>query len=436
MQDLLCPILQLAIILPGILLAYLPMKQHLCTKGKKLVAILVPLLCLLCVIGGVLCYSFHLETLQMMFVLTMIVGIIYIKTLTVSRWKSINVVLAICAAFSCVSSIARALDSMLHPNNTLPWFGLNTIFFFHLMCWGFVALAWHPATHAASELIEEENIAQTWYVFWILPVVFIALNLFMIPIKPGILYQGRILQGYIIISVAFLAILALFYTMFYLMARSMNKNKCLWQENQFLSMEHAQYDSLLFSIEETRQARHDMRHHFNALSALAEQESWADLKQYLNKLQTNIPNTDLMLCDNTIISGVASYYGTLYKQHEIPYSFELDMPATLPVEDMNICVVLSNLLENALEASLRTKENMRRIKVQMYMHSERILLIIVENTFDGIIREKNGKFQSSKRIGDGIGIQSVRQIAETNGGYSRFTYEDGVFCANVMLRGD
>ena len=51
----------------------------------------------------------------------------------------------------------------------------------------------------------------------------------------------------------------------------------------------------------------------------------------------------------------------------------------------------------------------------------------MENTFEGKIQEKNHIFQSSKRPGNGVGIQSVRHIAEKNGGDSSFTYENGVF---------
>ncbi|WP_423774745.1 GHKL domain-containing protein [Bilophila wadsworthia] len=51
------------------------------------------------------------------------------------------------------------------------------------------------------------------------------------------------------------------------------------------------------------------------------------------------------------------------------------------------------------------------------------------------MREKDGVFQSSKRKGEGVGIQSVRHIAEKSGGVSTVTYQDGLFCAKVMLCG-
>lgn len=81
---------------------------------------------------------------------------------------------------------------------------------------------------------------------------------------------------------------------------------------------------------------------------------------------------------------------------------------------------MSNLLENALEASLKTAPANRRIKVQAHLHSDYMVLLTVENAFEGMIHKKDGVFQSSKRRGEGVGIQSVRHIAEKNGGYSRF----------------
>ena len=129
------------------------------------------------------------------------------------------------------------------------------------------------------------------------------------------------------------------------------------------------------------------------------------------------------------------YYYTLAKRENIPFFAKIDLPETLPVDEIDTCLVLSNLLENALEACLRTTPTRRQIQVTAYLHGERLLLIEVENTFDGEIKEKNGIFSSSKRRGNGIGIQSVEHLAEKNGGASTFTHEDGVFSAKVMLCG-
>ena len=70
---------------------------------------------------------------------------------------------------------------------------------YNLFCILFVLLIWYPASHSVKEMVEDENLAQTWYVFWILPVLVIGLNLALIPKYNTILHTQRFLRGYIVI---------------------------------------------------------------------------------------------------------------------------------------------------------------------------------------------------------------------------------------------
>ncbi|MEI3349400.1 MAG: ATP-binding protein [Dysosmobacter sp.] len=105
-------------------------------------------------------------------------------------------------------------------------------------------------------------------------------------------------------------------------------------------------------------------------------------------------------------------YLALAKREDIPFRTKLDLPESLPIDEVDMCLVLSNLLENALEASLRTAPARRQIEITAYVHAKRLLLIEVVNAFDGKVNEKNGVFLSSKRKESGIGIQAVNHIAE------------------------
>ena len=169
-----------------------------------------------------------------------------------------------------------------------------------------------------------------------------------------------------------------------------------------------------------------MRHQMNQLSALAEAGDLDGLKAYLAKTVSRIPELDMSFCENRAADSVVGYYCALAKREGIPFCAKLDLPQTLPVDEIDMCLVLSNLLENAFEASLRTAPARRKIEVTAYVHAARLVLIEAENAFDGEI---------NKRKGNGIGIQSVRHIAEKSGGASTVTYQDGLFCAKVMLRG-
>ena len=239
-----------------------------------------------------------------------------------------------------------------------------------------------------------------------------------------------------LLSFVWVLFLMLFFNaIFLLMAISINRNVRLQQENQLLSMQQQRYESLKAAIEEARQARHDLRHQLCQLAALAEEGNLEKIKAYLSGAVSRIPSLELHFCENRAADGVVGYYCALAKREQIPFSVQLDLPECLPVDEVELCLVLSNLLENALEASLRTAPARRRIELTAYLHSGSLALIQVENTYDGVIREKGGVFQSSKRKGDGVGLLSVRHIAEKSGGVSTVTYQDGLFCAKVMLCG-
>lgn len=436
MNEFLCATLEFLAFLPGMLLAYLPMKQYLRISPARLAATALPLMLMLCLTGGAFHYFLSIDTRWLFFPLTATACIFYVKTIKISHWKSISVFLAVCSSFTCLGGVTTAVNSILNLKSSAPSSSIGAILIYDLICCLFVVIVWYPATHAARELLNEDAFAQTWYVFWILPLLFIGLNISLISIQNEILNQRHMLWIYIIINLALLILLLLFYMLFYFMASSLNKNDRLRQENQFLSMQQARYDNLCTVIAETREARHDMRHHFHALQNFVKRKDWEGLEKYLSDACSSIPDTELNLCANSVVDGVASHYGLLFRKQNIPFSFELDLPSELPIPEIDLCLVLSNLLENALEASLKTKPQKRRIKVQVYLHSKHMVLLSVANAFNGDIKEKDGVFQSSKHRGEGVGIQSIRRIAKKNGGYSRFHYENGMFYANVMLRAE
>ncbi len=427
--------LELTVLLPGMLLACLPVKGYLRMSPARLAAVTVPLILFLCCAGGAVSCLFHVEALWLLFPAAAVMGTFYVHMVRITRWKSVSIYLAICGSFSCMCSTAVAVNSLLNPGEPALPLSLRSALFWFMICCLSVLAAWRPATRAARRLLEEEAFAQTWYVFWILPLLFVSLNISIIPINPNLLKLGRLRSIYILLSLVFLILLLLLYTLFYLMASSLNRNDRLRRENQLLSMQQARYDNLRTSIEQTRHARHDMRHHLHILQSFAAQEKWESLTEYLEEVQGSIPDMELCLCQNTAVDSVAGYFAGLYREYDIPLTFKLDLPALLPVPETDLCSVLSNLLENAMEAGLRTDPKRRQTTVQAHSHSGHMILLSTENAYDGKVREKDGIFLSSKRPGEGVGLQAVRHTAEKNGGYIRFHYGDGIFAVNVILRG-
>ena len=429
------PILELSILFPAAFLCFLVTAEHLRVSKRALALLVIPVLTAVCVLGGGLCWRMGWPTSYLILPILVPAAVAFCRLVALPAWKSIGIFLGVCGAKSSVGGLANIADALLFPGNAdslwlTPAGGLIDC----AMGWVLVALCWYPATHAARRLLKNDTVARTWYVFWILPAVFVLVNLALRVQLDALLYSGQLLAMYALLSLVMTGLLLLFYLLFYVVARELDANTELQRQNQFLQMQTAQYSALRESIAETRRARHDMRHHFGALSALAQREAWDELQDYLADVSDSIPAEDLSLCENQAVDGVAGRYAALSRRRGVAFSCELDLPAELPVKEMDVCVVLQNLLENALEAS-RRMEGGGYIHLKGSLHRDRLVLLTVENTYAGALVEKDGTLQSTKSDGGGIGLESVARIAEKNGGYCRFLYGSGVFTANVMLRG-
>ena len=214
MKDILRPILELLVVLPGLLLGYFPVKTYLKQSPGRLAAWLFPLMACLCIGSGLACYRLHASTVFALAGVALAAICLYTRTLTISLWKSGTIALSVCAVFACVNSLSRAVSAAIIRNQQLPpdepWLCLGACVFYNAVCWIIVLAAYYPATHAVRAMVEDDNFAQTWYVFWVLPLAFILLNLFMIPRYQSTLQTGRVLQGYIVLSSALLVFMFCF----------------------------------------------------------------------------------------------------------------------------------------------------------------------------------------------------------------------------------
>ena len=101
--------------------------------------------------------------------------------------------------------------------------------------------------------------------------------------------------------------------------------------------------------------------------------------------------------------------------------------------DTAIMLVLGNLLENALRASERLPETMRRVSVICHMLSPAMMGLIVENRYDGQLSRREGKLLSTSHPGFGTGLLSVETVAKKYHGQMTVETENGVFRVNVLL---
>jgi len=206
------------------------------------------------------------------------------------------------------------------------------------------------------------------------------------------------------------------------------------QEN-LLVLQQTQYDQLLRYMDQIRTARHDLRHHWEAVRAYLNAGDQEGLRSYLDAYGKELPvNTQQLFCKNFAVNAVLNFYAEACRREQTEFTAKVNLPDSLPVSEPELCALLGNLLENALDACRKVTKTAPFIRLGGYVDGNHVVLT-VDNSCENIPAQENGRFLSSKHSGCGIGIFSVRSTAERTGGTAEFSCKDGVFYASVLLYG-
>ncbi|NBK20026.1 ATP-binding protein [Anaerotruncus sp. 1XD42-93] len=432
-DTILCPMLELSVLIPGAVSCYLPMKGHLDGKGRQIALWGIPALFLWAGVGGAVCYRFRWDTNLWMVPSLVFFALFYCRSVTLSYWKSVSVFLAVCGTFSNLRNLAFLADALLSPKSGPVVFSPGGAAAYALFCWTLLGLMWYPATHAARWLLDEIEMPGTWYVFWILPVVFWSLSIVMQPQEYSTLYTNRVMVFYPVLVLALLTLLLFCYALFYWMARGLAKNMRLAEENRLLQMQAIQYRILQKSIEDTRRARHDLRQHFKALQGCVESGDMAKVAEYVKAYGESLPpDTVRQFCKNYAVDAVLHHYGeqAVRQQTDMEVSVQMEEETIIPQPEF--CALLGNLLENAIDGCAASKAP-RIIRLHIRQQGKQALYLTLDNTSDQPPESNGGRFLSSSHDGFGIGTESVRVIAKRYNGDTRFEWKDGMFYVSVML---
>jgi len=173
--------------------------------------------------------------------------------------------------------------------------------------------------------------------------------------------------------------------------------------------------------------RHDMRHHFALLQRLASKEHIEELKEYLRTVQSDMDAiTPIRFCENETVNLILSAFASKATQSEILLTIDAKLPDSLTFSDTELCSLLSNALENAIQASEHIADcNKRIIRLRVYSKNNK-LCIDIRNSYQ-IEPIFHQGLPVSKEQGHGFGIKSMAHIVEKHGGVYQFSVKDGWF---------
>jgi len=206
--------------------------------------------------------------------------------------------------------------------------------------------------------------------------------------------------------------------------------------NRILASQKEQYQKLSDSIAQTRQARHDLRHHLNAIAGMVQADDKESLQQYLAQYGQTLPNSeDAFYTGNYTADMIVGHYLSAAKQNGIRVDFSLHIPEDCFVRDTDLCVLMGNCLENAIEACRKLPEEKRCLRVESAVKNK-YLAITIANSYDGNTSMQGSTYLSDKRgrLNVGIGLESVEAVVRNYNGEMKIQEEDGVYTVYIMLK--
>lgn len=278
--------------------------------------------------------------------------------------------------------------------------------------------------------------APEWHGLWIIPLVFTGTML----VISGGMEETPLETWQYHASIMLLSLGA--FTSYYLIMRMMHRTaaSARMAENarmmeQLLLSQRAEYERLSAGIVEARKARHDLRHSLAVLQRYVHEQDLQGMLTYLNQLTGTLPmEGEGDLCANYVVNAVARHYMAAAEKLWVKTVVRLDIPAALDSGfELDLCVLIGNLLENAVEASTGIAPEQREIHFHAAMEGE-YLAVKVTNRFDGVCWLNGEAYLSRKHKGEGIGISSVRAVVQKYGGYARFDPGRQLFEASVVVR--
>lgn len=191
------------------------------------------------------------------------------------------------------------------------------------------------------------------------------------------------------------------------------------------------------SMLEFRKARHDLKHQLIYLLQLSEDKEYIELQQFLEDLidKALLDKLTIAKTDNSIIDALVNYKYSIAKRLGIEFIVKLDIPMRLPFNNADLCIILGNALDNALEANRKSDIERRYIKLNMKVDKHNLIIIVI-NSFDGNInRNKKGKILTSKlnRVNHGMGLDSIERSVNKYQGIMKTSFTERIFSLEILL---
>lgn len=179
--------------------------------------------------------------------------------------------------------------------------------------------------------------------------------------------------------------------------------------------------------------RHDYHNHIQAMQASMALGNYDEVNNYLRQLNDDLTNVDTTVkTGRVMVDAILNGKMNIALQNKVAVNAKAKIPPGVPVTDVDLCVIIGNLLDNAVEENKKLPEEDRFIRI--YLGQKNTQFYLAFTNAAGKKREKQGSlFRSTKGIDHGFGLARVETIVKKYGGLFSADSEDGGFTAEILI---
>lgn len=180
--------------------------------------------------------------------------------------------------------------------------------------------------------------------------------------------------------------------------------------------------------------RHDLRHHMQFISSCIDNGRLEQAQTYIREICSEIEAGKVTLfCENETANLILSAFAKRAEEQDIPIHIQASLSQNIILSESDLCVLVSNALENALHACQKLKQEGIRgnIDVTVYNKCEKFFLQVTNSCGEDILFSQG--IPVTANPGHGLGIRSICAIVEKYGGIYAFSVRDNRFILRLSL---
>lgn len=179
--------------------------------------------------------------------------------------------------------------------------------------------------------------------------------------------------------------------------------------------------------------RHDYHNHIQAMQASMALGRYEEVKEYLHQLNDDLTNVDTTIkTGQVMVDAILNGKLALAAKNNIPVNVKARLPEKLSIRTIDLCVIIGNLLDNAIEENINLPEEDRFLRIYIGVKNTQLYLCFTNAA--GKRKVKYAKtFLSTKGTSHGFGVSRVESIVKKYEGFFSADSEDGGFTAEILL---